>query len=123
VINLQYGPGYLLRTLFARIEGRNVIGIVSLMLWMSVISGAVPPRIWHRGAFVIPLFVLVQTFTAFRAGGDWMPGWRFMLAVLPLWWLLLVVGWAEVAEWAGRLSLSAHKRAAMMGVGILMGLC
>jgi len=52
---------------------------------------------------------------ALRAGGDWMQGWRFMMAVVPLWTVLIVVGLSEPGE--------ALAKMGRMAIGRAVGIC
>ena len=50
--------------------------------WLAVVAGARR----ERSKDYAPLFVAIIAATLFfvlRAGGDWMPGWRFLIPVLP----------------------------------------
>ena len=54
------------------------------------------------------------------AGGDWMPGYRFLVPFLPLWWLVALSGWRFLGE---RLAVSAAvTRAATAAVVAAVGL-
>ncbi|HZP84817.1 MAG TPA: hypothetical protein VFB21_24490 [Chthonomonadaceae bacterium] len=93
----RFGPAYLLQTLFFPTDVHGGTLLLSGLLWLGALGGAFSPRLARSGAQVVPLFVLAQAVTALCAGGDVMPGWRFMMPVVPLWTLLLVVALHEVA--------------------------
>ncbi len=97
-LDFGMGPAYALRTVFLNLNGRIPLVAVSVLLWLGAVAGAASERIRQRSALIIPLFVAVQLLVATRAGGDWMQGWRYMMAVVPLWTLLIVTGLAEPAE-------------------------
>lgn len=122
-LELELGPAYLLRTVFVNLDQRHVLIALSASLWLFVLAGAASERLRRSGALILPLSVAAQAVVALRAGGDWMTGWRFMMAVVPLWTLLLLLGLTEVAEAAGRrIGGRATGAVAAIGVAALMGI-
>lgn len=114
-LDFGMGPAYAMRTLFYNLNGRIPLVAVSALLWLAALAGAMSERIRQRGALVLPVVVGVQLLVALRAGGDWMQGWRYMAAVVPVWTVLIVVGLAEPGE-----ALAKVGRAA---TGRVVGLC
>jgi arabinofuranosyltransferase len=121
---IEKGPPYLFRTIFVNLAERLPMAGVSVLLWLVALAGVSRPGLRRGGALVVPLFVLVQTIFALRTSGDWMQGWRYMMAVVPLWTLLIVGGIAEPVEAIEKLG----KRAAGLAVAgasvvVFIGLC
>jgi arabinofuranosyltransferase len=118
------GPAYLGRTLFVNLNQRISLALISGVLWLVALAGAVSERLKRPGGLVLPLLVLAQTLVALRAGGDWMQGWRYMMAVVPLWTLLIVLGAVDMAQglekvgqWQAGIGLG------MTCVALFAGLC
>jgi hypothetical protein len=95
---LEKGPPYLFRTIFVNLNERMLVAGVSILLWLVALAGLSGSRLRRGGALIVPFFVLAQTIFALRTSGDWMQGWRYMMAVVPLWTLLVVAGIAEPVE-------------------------
>src|SRR5207249_2554680 len=89
-------------TVFVNLDQRLIFAGLSCLLWFCALGGTSSERLRRHGATVIPLFVAMQVLVALRSGGDWMPGWRYMMAAVPLWTLLIVLGIAEVAQATAR---------------------
>jgi arabinofuranosyltransferase len=123
-LDLRNGPPYAVRTIFYNLDGRVALVAASLVLWLAALAGAQSERIRRQRALVIPAFVVVQLAVALRAGGDWMQGWRYMMAVVPLWTLLIVTGFAEPGEALANPSRSGTGRAlGLCGVAVFLGAC
>ena len=91
---LERGPFYLLRTIFVNLNERLHLGAFSVLLWLGALGGGVNERMKGPN-IILPLFVLSQAIFAFRSSGDWMQGWRYMMAVCPLWMILVLLGIVE----------------------------
>jgi len=123
-LELELGPAYLLRTVFVNLDQRAALMAISALLWLFAIGGAASDRLRRGGALAIPLFVAAQTAVALRAGGDWMQGWRFMMAVTPLWTLLIIAGLGEMVEAVLRRGgRTASHALAAAGVAAFVGVC
>ena len=61
------------------------------LFWSLALLGCVRRR-FAWAAIVLPMVVLAQIAFVLRFGGDWMPGWRFLVPVLPLLAILQVRG-------------------------------
>jgi hypothetical protein len=96
VLDYSLGPAYLLRTCFRNLSQRVFALLISIVLWLMVVYGAATPAMRRSGALLIPLGVLAQSLVVLRSGGDWMDGWRYMMAAVPLWTLLMVTGVVEI---------------------------
>ena len=92
------GLTYLLRTFFYRMDESALLFIIGAAWWALAIVGISGERFRRTARLLIPLMVAGQALTALRSGGDWMGGWRYMTAVLPLLMLLSLAGIAEIAD-------------------------
>jgi hypothetical protein len=123
-LDLQNGPPYALRTIFYNLNGRIPLVAVSALLWLAALAGAQSERIRRQRALVVPVFVVVQLAVALRAGGDWMQGWRYMMAVVPLWTLLILTGLAEPGETLAKAGKAGAGRAlGLCGVALFLAAC
>ena len=97
------GATYLLRTFFYFLNddpAQPVIGIRSLLgvaWWLLVFVGMSAERSRRFPALIITLMSAGQAVFVLRSGGDWMGGWRYMTAALPLLMLLALTGIAEIS--------------------------
>ena len=91
------GLTYLLRTFFYQVNESGVLFAAGAAWWALALVGASSERFRRFPAIVVPLMVAAQAVFALRSGGDWMGGWRYMTAALPLLMLLSVAGIAEIA--------------------------
>lgn len=122
-LNEKYGPAYLIRTLFVNLDGRPLQIGTGIVLWVCALAGAVSERLRGRGRAIVWVFVLCQMLVALRAGGDWMQGWRYMTAVVPLWMLLLVTAVQDAAAGLASRSRPAGRVMALAGTLLFAGVC
>jgi hypothetical protein len=111
-LDYAMGPAYVLRTVFLHLNGRVVPLVISIVLWLIAVTGAISAPLRRNGALLLALGVAAQTLVALRAGGDWMDGWRYMMAVTPLWTVLIAAGLQEIAT----TSVAAGKQQIERGV-------
>jgi hypothetical protein len=95
-LDYSMGPAYLLRTVFSTLNARFIALAVSICLWLLVLLGCACPAVRRGSAQLVILGVLAQSLVVLRSGGDWMIGWRYMTAAVPLWTLLLATGVNEM---------------------------
>jgi hypothetical protein len=120
-LDFAMGPAYLLRTIFGNLSGRTGAVVISICLWLLVILGAECPEMKQGGARLIVFAVLAQALVLLRSGGDWMTGWRYMMASVPLWTLLLAAGADRiVVHVTTPLSATGTRLAASFGFGALL---
>ena len=92
------GLTYLLRTFFYQVNESAFLFAIGAAWWTLALVGASGERFRRVPALIIPLMVAGQALFALRSGGDWMGGWRYLSAALPLLMLLSLAGIAEIAE-------------------------
>lgn len=63
----------------------------TILFWALALLGCLRRR-FAWSAIALPVVILAQIAFVLRFGGDWMPGWRFLVPVLPLLALLQVRG-------------------------------
>ena len=92
------GVTYLLRTFFYQMNENVLLFVVGAAWWVLALTGASGERFRRFPAILVPLLAGGQALFALRSGGDWMGGWRYMVAALPLLMLLSVTGIVEIAN-------------------------
>lgn len=120
--------GYLIPNTIAAKEGMDIvyqlkIGITYSLYFLIIISESLlvlcilpvihfifsKGKLRMTGSNALYLFLLATAaiFTAFYtfAGGDWMPGWRFYASLIPLFSLILVIGWKVMVFDTGQVSV------------------
>lgn len=76
---------------------------LSVILGVAAVGVIGIPAMWKRGmAWRVPLLVVGSSalFILF-SGGDWMPGFRFFVPVIPLMMLIVMMGFDDIAHRAG----------------------
>ena len=109
------GLTYLLRTFFYQVNESAFLFAVGAAWWALALVGASGERFRRFPALIVPLMVVGQAIFALRSGGDWMGGWRYMTAALPLLMLLSLAGIAEIAGLV-RNAIGASGTRALIGV-------
>ncbi len=111
------GLTYLMRTFFFEMNESPVLLVIGAAWWCLAIVGASGERMRRFPALAVALMAGGQAVFALRSGGDWMGGWRYMNAALPL---LMLLSLAGIAEISGVLYGAVGKSAARATAG---GLC
>ncbi|BDI30443.1 hypothetical protein CCAX7_24940 [Capsulimonas corticalis] len=122
------------------LSGHGGLGAALFAISIPIFWGLAALGFWRTkknvGSQVCAAVIGALAVFVLRSGGDWMSGWRFMIAALPFFAFLQVHGLRAVADWANRPSadgetadagiprrLAPGALAAYAIVGALWGAC